>query len=65
MQILTERPLRKRFFRNDEPHLVYHDGELDDLFGINSNEFDVDLNFRRFFGDGGLDNNVGAELVIS
>lgn len=61
-QILTDRPLRKRFFRNELPHLVYQEGELDALFGANSNEFDAAL--KRFFGDGGL-NNVGAEDAIS
>lgn len=42
MQILTDRPLRKRFFRNDEPHLAYQDDEVELLVGRNTNEF-VDL----------------------
>lgn len=59
--ILTDRPLRNRFFRNDEPHLVYQDGEVDVLFGSNISEF---AGLTIFFGDGGFD-KIGADDAIS
>lgn len=60
---LTDTTRRKRFLRNDVPHLVYQDVDvvLVDLVGKNNNAFDVDL--RRLFGDGDFV-KIGAEDAI-
>lgn len=62
--VLTDRPLRKRFFLSDEPHLAYQDGEVEVveiLFVMNTSEF---AGLRTFFGDGGFV-KVGADDAIS
>lgn len=59
--VLTETPLRRRLFRNEEPHLVYQEGEFVALVVSDIKELAA---LRMVFGDGG-EVKIGAEEAIS